>query len=129
MTTQRVYSGAPWEKTVGYCRALRRGPFIAVSGTAAVEPDGSAHAPGDAYKQARRCLEIALSALGELGAMPQDVIRTRWFVTDVGKWKEVGKAHLEVFGAAPPTSSMVQVARLIDPKMMVEVEMDAIVTH
>jgi len=122
-----VFTGAPWEKKVGYCRAVRAGSHVAVSGTAPVNPDGTTHAPGDAYAQMKRCLEIACSALRELGAGPEHVVRTRMFVTDVKRWPEIGRAHAEVFGAAPPTTSMVEVRALIDPDMIVEVEIDAII--
>ena len=125
MTFQRVYSGAPWEAEVGYCRALRTGNRIFVTGTAAVT-DGAVHAPGDAYAQTRRCLEIIESALGELGADLSQVVRTRLFVTDISRWREYGQAHGEVFAEHPPTTTMVEVRALIDPEMLVEVEADAV---
>lgn len=124
---QRVFTGAPWEKTVGYCRAVRAGSHVYVSGTAPVNPDGTTHAPGDAYAQMKRCLEIASGALRELGAGPEHVVRTRMFVTDVKRWPEIGRAHAEVFGASPPATSMVEVRALIAPDMIVEVEIDAII--
>jgi enamine deaminase RidA (YjgF/YER057c/UK114 family) len=124
---QRVFTGAPWEKKVGYCRATRAGSHVYVSGTAPVNPDGTTHAPGDAYAQMKRCLEIASGALRELGAGPEHVVRTRMFVTDVKRWPEIGRAHAEVFGASPPVTSMVEVRALIDPDMIVEVEIDAII--
>jgi enamine deaminase RidA (YjgF/YER057c/UK114 family) len=124
---QRVFTGAPWEKKVGYCRAVRAGGHVYLSGTAPVNPDGTTHAPGDAYAQMKRCLEIACSALRELGAGPEHVVRTRMFVTDVKRWAEIGRAHAEVFGAAPPATSMVEVRALIAPDMIVEVEIDAII--
>lgn len=124
---QRAFTGAPWEKKVGYCRAIRAGSHVYVSGTAPVNPDGTTHAPGDAYAQMKKCLEIACGALRELGAGPEHVVRTRMFVTDVKRWPEIGRAHGEVFGAAPPATSMVEVRALIAPDMIVEVEVDAIV--
>jgi enamine deaminase RidA (YjgF/YER057c/UK114 family) len=124
---RRVFSGAPWEKRVGYCRAVRSGAHVYVSGTAPVAPDGSTYAPGDAYAQARRCIEIACDALEELGARPEHVVRTRMYVTDIGRWEEYGRAHAEAFGAAPPATAMVEVRRLIAPDMLVEVEVDAVV--
>jgi len=124
---KRVFTGAPWEKKVGYCRALRAGSHVFVSGTAPVNPDGTTHAPGDAYAQMRRCLEIASGALRELGASPEHVVRTRMFVTDVKRWPEIGRAHAEFFGDAPPVTSMVEVRALIAPDMIVEVEIDAVV--
>jgi enamine deaminase RidA (YjgF/YER057c/UK114 family) len=124
---QRVYSGAPWEKHVGYCRALRAGNQVFVTGTVAVEPDGTVHAPGDGYGQAIRCLEIIRRALDELGVGMDRVTRTRMFVTDVDRWKEFGRAHAEVFAANPPTTTMVEIRRLIHPDMLIEIEADAVV--
>ena len=127
MERKRVSSGAPWEREVGYCRAVRVGSQIWVSGTAPVAEDGSTFAPGDAYGQARRCLEIALAALAKLGAGPQHVVRTRMFVTDISRWQEFGRAHGEVFREHPPATTMVEVRALIDPEMLIEIEVDAIV--
>lgn len=127
MEVRRVHSGARWEREVGYCRALRVGPHIAVSGTAPVAPDGSVASPGDAYGQARRCFEIIEAALVELGADASHVVRTRMFVTDIGRFDEFGRAHREAFGAHPPAATMVEVKALVDPAMLIEVEVDAIV--
>lgn len=127
MDVQRVFSGAPWEERVGYCRALRAGDRIFVTGTAPVAEGGGVHAPGDAYEQARRCLEIIAEALVELDAGPEDVVRTRMFLTDIERWEEVGRAHGEAFGGHPPTTTLVEVSRLIDPEMLVEIEADAVV--
>jgi enamine deaminase RidA (YjgF/YER057c/UK114 family) len=124
---RRVFTGAPWEKKVGYCRAVRAGNHVYVSGTAPVAPDGSTHAPGDAYAQAKRCTEIALAAMRELGAGPEHVVRTRMYVTDIGRWEEYGRAHAEAFGAAPPATAMVEVKSLIAPDMLIEVEVDAVI--
>ena len=126
MSFQRVFSGAPWESRVGYCRALRTGNRIFVTGTASVE-DGAVYAPGDAYAQTRRCLEIIRNALAELGAEMSDVVRTRLFVTDISRWQEYGRAHGELFAEHPPTTTMVEVAALIDPEMLIEIEADAVV--
>lgn len=126
MEFERVFSGAPWEEPVGYCRALRAGDRIFVTGTAPVEEDGSVHAPGDAYRQTARCLEIIEAALAELGVGLDRVVRTRIFVTDIERWSEIGRAHGEFFRAHPCTTTMVEVSRLIDPEMLVEVEADAI---
>jgi enamine deaminase RidA (YjgF/YER057c/UK114 family) len=125
---KRIFTGAPWEKTVGYCRAVRAGASIYVSGTAPVAADGSVHAPKDAYAQAKRCFEIALGAMRELGAGPEHVVRTRMYVTDIDRWAEYGRAHAEAFGAHPPATAMVEVKRLIDPEMLIEVEVDAVVS-
>jgi len=127
MAFQRVFSGAPWEPRVGYCRALRAGERVFVTGTAPVGEDGRVHAPGDAYAQARRCFEIIAEALRGVGAGMTDVTRTRMFVTDITRWEEFGRAHSEAFGDHPPTTSMVEVSRLIDPEMLVEIEADAVV--
>lgn len=123
-----VSTGAPWEETVGYCRAVRFGNHVAVSGTAPVGDDGEVVGVGDAYLQARRCIEIIERALHELGASLENVVRTRMFVTDISQWAAIGKAHGEAFGAIRPATSMVEVSALIDPAMLVEIEADAIVT-
>lgn len=127
MEFERVFSEAPWEERVGYCRALRAGDRIFVTGTAPVAEGGGVHAPGDAYEQGRRCLEIIAAALAELGAGLEDVVRTRMFVTDIERWEEVGRAHGEAFRGHPPATTLVEVSRLIDPEMLVEIEADAVV--
>ena len=111
MSFQRVFSGAPWEEEVGYCRALKAGDLIFVTGTAPVSPRGSVHAPGDGYAQAVRCLEIIQDALARLGAGLEDVVRTRMFVTDISRWEEYGRGHREAFGDHPPTTTMVSTLR------------------
>ncbi len=123
---ERTYSGAPWERTVGYCRALRAGDHIYVTGTAPVDDDGSVFAPGDAYAQAARCFAIIERALATLGAGLEHVVRTRMYVTDIARWEEYGRAHREALGAHPPATTLVEVAALIDPAMLIEVEADAI---
>jgi isochorismate pyruvate lyase len=105
---------------------LRLGEHIYISGTAPVAEDGSVFAPGDAYAQTRRCLEIIERALKELGADLSCVARTRIFVTDIARWEEYGRAHGEVFGAHPPATTMVEVKALIDAQMLVEVEAEAV---
>ncbi len=127
MSTKRHFSGAPWEPEVGYCRAVRAGDLVFVGGSAPVARGGGVEAPGDAYAQARRCIEIVEEALAALGARLSDVVRTRMFVTDVSRWAEYGRAHREAFGAHPPATSMVEVKALIDPAMLVEIEADAVV--
>ena len=126
MEFERVFSGAPWEGRVGYCRALRAGELIFVTGTAPVAEGGGVHAPGDAYAQTRRCLEIIDRALRGLGADLSAVVRTRLFVTDIARWEEYGRAHREAFGEHPPATSMVEVRSLIDPAMLIEIEADAV---
>lgn len=98
-----------------------------VTGTAPVEPDGSVHASGDALAQTRRCLAIIRDALAELGAGMEDVVRTRMFTTDIGRWEEYGQAHREAFQGHPPTTTLLEVSRLIHPDMLIEIEADAIV--
>jgi len=124
---ERVFSGAPWEKNVGYCRAIRAGAHVYVSGTAPVAEGGGVFAPGDAYAQTKRCFEIAFAAMKKLGAEPRHVVRTRMYVTDIGRWNDYGRAHGELFHDHPPATAMVEVSALIDPSMLVEVEMEAVV--
>ena len=123
---KRVFTGAKWEPVVGYCRAVKSGNFIAVSGSAPVADDGGVFAPGDAFAQAQRCLQIVVKALRELGAGPEHVVRTRMFVTYIARWQEYGRAHGEFFGAILPATTMVEVRRLIDDRMLVEIEADAV---
>ncbi len=123
---QRTFSGAPWEKKVGYCRAIRAGNNIYVTGTAPVTEAGTCYAPGDAYAQTRRCIEIIEQALENLGADLSSVVRTRMFVTDISHWHEYGRAHGEFFTKHPPATTMVEVKALIDPEMMIEIEADAV---
>ena len=125
---KRVFTGAKWEPLVGYCRAVKSGNFIAVSGCAPVAEDGGVFAPGDAHAQAKRCLEIVVRALRELGAGPEQVVRTRMFVTDISRWQDYGRAHGEVFRDHPPATSMIEVKGLIDPAMLIEIEADAVLT-
>lgn len=124
---KNIGTGAPWESVVGYCRAVRTGPHIAVSGTAPVGDDGEVIAPGDPYRQAGRCIEIIERALEAAGAGLEHVVRTRMFVTDIGQWEAIGRAHGEAFGEIRPTTSMVEVSALIHPDMLVEIEADAFV--
>ncbi len=122
---ERTYSGAPWESQVGYCRAIRFGKHIHVTGTAPVDADGKTFAPGKAYSQTRRCLQIIDRALQQFGATLSDVVRTRLFVTDISQWREYGRAHQEAFQDHPPATTMVEVNSLIDPDMLIEVEAEA----
>jgi enamine deaminase RidA (YjgF/YER057c/UK114 family) len=107
---------------------VRIGNQVHVSGTAAVNADGQVAHPGDAGGQARRALEIILQALADAGASARDVVRTRIFVTDISQWEAIGRAHGEVFGDIRPATAMVEVARLIDPAMLVEIEADAVLS-
>lgn len=122
---RRVFSDAPWEAQVGYCRALRAGDRVFVTGTAPVA-DGKVFAPGDAYAQATCCFDRIRRALADLDVGMDRVVRTRMFVTDIERWAEFGRAHREAFGDHPPTTTMVEVGRLIDPDMLIEVEADAV---
>lgn len=122
-----VRTGTKWEPLVGYCRAVRVGPHIAVSGCAPVDNDGALVGPDDPYLQAKRCIEIIADALAEADAGLEHVVRTRMFVTDISRWEEVAKAHQEAFSDISPTTSMVEVSRLIGDGMLVEIEADAIV--
>lgn len=126
MTRQQVFTGSPWEPLVGYCRAIRVGNRIEVAGTTAMQ-DGVVVGAGDPYAQTRFVLQTIESALKELGADMTHVVRTRMFVTDISRWEEVGKAHGEFFGQIQPVATMVEVRALIDPLLMVEIEVEAIV--
>lgn len=123
----KVQSGAPWESAVGYSRAVRVGRFVAVSGSAAIDTNGLLVGEGDMYAQAKQCIEVIGTALEKAGGSLADVVRTRTFVTDIGRWADVGRAHQEAFGDVMPATSMVEVSRLIDPGMLVEIEADAII--
>jgi enamine deaminase RidA (YjgF/YER057c/UK114 family) len=120
-------SGAPWEARVAYSRAVRVGRFIAVSGSAAVDDEGKLVGEGDMYTQAKQCIAVIESALQRAGGRLSDVVRTRMFVTDIERWAEAGRAHQEAFGEVMPATSMVEVSRLIDPGMLIEIEADAII--
>ena len=125
MERRLVSSGSPYEPAIGFSRAVRDGRHVFVAGTCAVMPDGG-EPPRDAYSQAKRCLEIIVVALGEAGATPKDVVRTRTFLLDAAAAGEVGRAHGELFGEVRPASTMIVVSALLDPRWLVEIEADAL---
>jgi enamine deaminase RidA (YjgF/YER057c/UK114 family) len=123
---ERIGTGTPWESVAGYSRAVRAGDRVLVAGTTATTEDGALAGLGDAGAQARQALANVVAALARVGAGPQHVVRTRMYVTDISLWEEIARAHGEVFGEHPPVTSMVQVAALIDPRMLVEIEAEAV---
>lgn len=123
---QVVSSGAEWEPLVGYARAVRVGSWISVAGTTAAEPGGGAVGGDDPAEQTREAIRRIAAALEQVGAGLEHVVRTRVFVTDISRWEDVGRAHGEFFAPVRPASSMVEVAALIHPSLLVEVEADAV---
>ncbi len=121
-------TGAKWESIVGYSRAVRIGNVIEVAGTCSVDQTGNVFAPGDAYLQTKRSLEIIINAIENLGGSSQDIIRTRIFVTNIADWEYVGKAHGELFKKIKPVTTMVEVSKLIGSDYVVEIEATAILT-
>ena len=122
MPNQRVYSQTPWEDRVGYCRAIKAGAWIHVSGTTAVDEAGRPVSVGDIYGQTRFILEKIEKALAGLSAGPEHVVRTRMYVTDIRQWEAVGRAHGEHFREIKPATTLVEVSALIDPQLLVEIE-------
>jgi len=118
-----------WEPIAGYSRAVRVGNSVYVSGTTATDAEGNIVGVGDAYAQTVQALQNIQAALEIAGAKSEDVVRTRMYVTDIGRWEEDARAHGEVFGSIRPTTTLVEVSRLIDPQMLVEIEAEAVVAE
>ncbi len=126
---QKVSSGSPYEASIGFSRAIRVGDRIMVSGTAPLNPDGTSHAPDDVYLQAKRCLEIILKAIHDLGGTADDVVRTRMYLVSAEDWLAVGQAHGEVFANIRPVATQVVVAGLLRPEWRIEMEAEAIISR
>ncbi len=124
--TRRSFSAAPWEKQAGYCRAIRVESHIYVTGTAPIDDSGNTYAPNNAYEQARRCFDLIERALQSLDTDLSCVVRTRMFVTDITRWPDFARAHRERFEKNPPATTMVEVKRLIQNDMLIEIEADAV---
>jgi len=122
-----ISSGSPYEKPVGYSRAVRIGKHLAISGTAPIMEDGSPAYPGDLFKQTVKCLEIIFRAIRDAGGKPEHVIRTRVFLTDISRWEEAAKAHGEAFSDIRPACTFLEVSGLIDKAWLVEIEADCII--
>lgn len=126
MKRQNITSGTEWEDKVGYSRAVKVGNQIFVSGTTAVGETGEIVGKGDVYLQTKQCILNIEKALKKAGASLEDVVRTRTFITNMDEWEAFGKAHEEFFGTINPAATLVEVSKLIDPKLLVEIEVDAI---
>ena len=125
---KKITTGTSWENQVGYSRAVRVDNRVFVAGTTATDPSGQLVGKNDAYEQTKQILRNITSALEAAGASIEDVVRTRIFVTDISQWESIGKAHGEVFGTIQPASTMVQISGLIHPDMLVEIEVDAVIS-
>ena len=122
---ERHGSGGQWESAVGYSRVVRAGPIVEVAGCTAVDAEGNIVGGASVYDQARQALANVVDALAKVGARPEDVTRTRLFITDISRWEELGRAHGEVFGDIRPVTAMYGITALLDPRMLVEIEAPA----
>ena len=127
MPRKTITTGSPWEPIIGYARAVRVGNHVSVSGTTAIDPLGKIVGKGDAYVQTKQIFRNIESALRASGAEIEDVVRTRMYITDISVWQDVGRAHSEVFGEILPASTLVEISRLINPDMLVEIEVEAFI--
>ena len=127
MKRETYATNSPWEPIVGYSRAVKTGPFVFVSGTTATDEAGTLVGTGNPYLQTKQVLHNIQMALERAGASLSDVVRTRMYVTDISQWEEIGRAHGEIFGSIRPASAMVEVAGLIHPDMLIEIEADAVI--
>ena len=125
MAIERHGSGGPWEPVVGYSRVVKAGPIVEVAGCTSVDAEGHIVGGASVYDQSRQALANVISALATVGAKPEHVIRTRLFITDISRWKDLGRAHGEVFGEIRPVSAMYGITALLDPRMLVEIEATA----
>lgn len=125
---QKISSGSEWESKVGYSRAVKKGNHIFVSGTTSIGEDGDIVGKGDVYLQTKQCILNIEKALKKAGALLEDVVRTRTFITDMDEWEAFGKAHGEFFGQINPAATLVEISRLIHPDLIVEIEVDAVIS-